>query len=123
MARGDAARARRIVAEMGAEDAVRAVVAAAPPLPPEVVELLRAMGCPGLPPAPQGGTDTEDSTPERRLLHPVAEVAQLLGVSRSTVYDLLREGELDGVRLGARTMIPRDSLDEYVARLPRWAPQ
>jgi excisionase family DNA binding protein len=55
------------------------------------------------------------------LLMSVAEVAQLLGVHRTTVYDLLAIGELRSTTLGRRRLIPRVALEEFVALLDRRA--
>ncbi len=47
-----------------------------------------------------------------RLLK-VSEVAQILGVSRSQVYEMLSQGELPGVRIGTSVRVP-------VGRLQLW---
>ena len=44
------------------------------------------------------------------------EAARMLRVSRSAIYALLNSGELPSITIGARRRIPRDALDEYVAR-------
>jgi excisionase family DNA binding protein len=49
----------------------------------------------------------------RLLLRP-EEVAQALNVGRSTVFELLRTGELRSVKIGALRRIPTDALAEYV---------
>ena len=36
------------------------------------------------------------------------------GISRSTVQRLLRKGAIRGTRVGARTLVYRPSLDEYL---------
>ena len=41
----------------------------------------------------------------------IAEAASLLGVSRSTVYNRLRTGELRSVRIGRRRLIPSSELE------------
>jgi excisionase family DNA binding protein len=47
----------------------------------------------------------------------VEEAAQLLRVGRSTVYDLMRTGEIRSVRIGRSRRIPVDALREYVDQL------
>lgn len=47
---------------------------------------------------------------ELRLLYTVAEAAELLGVGRSTAYDLVARGELASVRLGRRVAVTRPAL-------------
>ena len=46
-------------------------------------------------------------TPEARATYTVAEVANLLGLSRSGTYTLLRAGEIPARRMGSRWIIPR----------------
>ena len=42
----------------------------------------------------------------------LSDAAALLGMPRSTLSDLLRRGELPGVRLGRRWVLRRSLLDE-----------
>jgi len=51
-----------------------------------------------------------------RLLIPVREAAQVLGVGRDTAYQLVREGRLRAVHLGRRLLIARVELDRFVER-------
>jgi excisionase family DNA binding protein len=52
-----------------------------------------------------------------RLLHPVSEAAQILGVGRTTLYGLFKAGEIKSVRIGTRTVVPHSELEAYVERL------
>ena len=52
-----------------------------------------------------------------RLLYRVDDAAQLLSISRSVVYELLRSGRLRSVHVGRTRLIPLDALAEYVAQL------
>ncbi len=40
----------------------------------------------------------------------VVEAADILGISRSTAYELVRQGRIPSVRLGRRIVIPLTSL-------------
>lgn len=51
---------------------------------------------------------------ERILLRPT-EAAELLGVGRSKVYQLLSNGEIPGIRLGNSVRVPADALRDWVA--------
>jgi excisionase family DNA binding protein len=61
--------------------------------------------------------ETTEAIVQARLLLRPEEAAQALGVGRTTVYELLRTGELRSVRIGALRRIPTDALAEYVAGL------
>lgn len=47
---------------------------------------------------------------ELRLVYSVTEAAELLGISRSTAYELVSRGELPTVRLGRRLIVTRPAL-------------
>ncbi len=44
----------------------------------------------------------------------VMEVADVMRVSKMTVYRLLHSGELPGVRVGRSFRVPQDALDAYL---------
>ena len=44
----------------------------------------------------------------------VAEAANAAGISRTTVYSLIKSNELAIVKLGARTLVLRDDLEAYL---------
>ncbi len=49
-----------------------------------------------------------------RLVYTVAEAAELLGIGRSTAYELVARGELATVRLGGRVIVSRPTLSELL---------
>lgn len=52
------------------------------------------------------------------LLYRPAEVAVMLGVSRSRAYEMIASGEIPSVRVGGTSpRVPRESLDNYLAAL------
>jgi excisionase family DNA binding protein len=53
---------------------------------------------------------------ESMLLKP-EEVAQCLGIGRSKVYELIRAGDLESVRIGACRRVPRAAIDAYIDTL------
>jgi excisionase family DNA binding protein len=53
---------------------------------------------------------------ERVLLRP-EEAAQALGVSRTTVFELMRSGALRSVKIGAARRVSATALAEFVAAL------
>lgn len=61
--------------------------------------------------------------PERARFLTVAEVADVMRVSRMTVYRLLHSGELPGVRVGRSFRVPQAALDGYLASSALPAPE
>lgn len=45
----------------------------------------------------------------------VPEVARRLRISRSFAYELIKTGQLPGMRLGRRVLVPAKMLDEFIA--------
>lgn len=52
-----------------------------------------------------------------RLLLKVHEAAELLGISRAKMYELLSEGSLPSIRLGGSTRIPIESLRAWIEQV------
>lgn len=61
------------------------------------------------------GVDSE------RLLYRVSQAGEVLGLSRSVVFDLMRMGRLRSVKQGRTRLIPLSALRDYVALLEREA--
>ncbi|MET9269789.1 helix-turn-helix domain-containing protein [Kribbella sp. NPDC003557] len=60
----------------------------------------------------------EDSiTTAAPLLLTVEQAAQQLGIGRTTVFALLKSGELESVPLGRLRRIPAECITEYIDRL------
>ena len=53
-----------------------------------------------------------------RLVYTVVEAAELLGIGRSTAYELVARGELATVRLGRRVVVTRPTLTELLGFEP-----
>jgi excisionase family DNA binding protein len=51
------------------------------------------------------------------------EVAELLGLSRSKVFEMLAAEELPVVRVGRVVRVPREQLDEWIRERVRWRSQ
>lgn len=58
-------------------------------------------------------------TPDKVLLS-IEEFMSAYDYGRTSTYELLNEGKIQGVRDGRRTKIIRASADAYVASLPRY---
>jgi excisionase family DNA binding protein len=66
--------------------------------------------------------DVEDDAPPRqvpvsRVLLTVQEAAERLGIGRSLMYDLLRSGEVESVRIGRLRRVPIRAVDGYATSL------
>jgi len=62
------------------------------------------------------GSIDNDGAP-RRLTLTVEEAGQVLGVSPSYAYELVRQGALPCMRLGRRIVIPVRALDALIDRV------
>jgi excisionase family DNA binding protein len=58
-----------------------------------------------------GGT----ALPEGRLAYSVKETRMLLGIGETLIYDLLARKKLHSVKAGRRILIPKSSLDKFLA--------
>lgn len=56
---------------------------------------------------------TRDFSPP--LAYGVADACQRLGVGRTTIYELIKAGELRPVKIGARTLIPEEDLQRVIS--------
>ncbi len=52
--------------------------------------------------------------PVEREAYTVDETAHALNVGRVTVYRLIKEGRLRRVKLGTRTVVPRDAIERIL---------
>lgn len=60
------------------------------------------------------GRDRDPVPLSQRLLLRPEEVAAILGLGRSTIYELLRAGELSAVHIGRATRIPARDLHRWI---------
>jgi len=58
------------------------------------------------------------SLPARALYSP-RETEQILGLSHATLYRLIAAGRIDARKLGGKTLITAESIDQLVAELPK----
>lgn len=52
-----------------------------------------------------------------RILYPVGEVAEQLGVGLTTAKALIKSGELRSVKIARSRRVPAEALHEYVRRI------
>jgi excisionase family DNA binding protein len=69
------------------------------------------------PTKPQGHTGEIRATGVDGSWRRLYAAGGVLGIGRTKVYELLRAGVIESVRVGSSRRIPVGALDEYVARL------
>jgi excisionase family DNA binding protein len=70
------------------------------------------------PPLPIGQPNDTDAPPETALdLLTVEEAARRLSIGRTTMYALVKDGQIKSVRIGRLRRIPTETLTAYTARL------
>lgn len=55
--------------------------------------------------------------PTVRMLYAVPEAAAQLSVSPRVLERLIKDGEVESVKIGRRRLVPHDALADYVSRL------
>jgi excisionase family DNA binding protein len=58
-----------------------------------------------------------------RLLLTIEQAAQCLGIGRTLMYALVRDGNVESVQIGRLRRIPADALSRYVDQLRPALPQ
>ena len=53
---------------------------------------------------------------EERLAVRPDEAAAMIGICRSTIYNLLRKGEIGYSQIGRRRVIPKENITEYLKK-------
>lgn len=61
---------------------------------------------------------TPSEQPIEKLCYRIHEAVAATGIGRSTLYELIRSGELKTRKLGALTLIEREELLALIQRLP-----
>ena len=61
---------------------------------------------------------SNDMDRARRRMRGIAEFGAEFGLSRSTTNRLLAAGQLQALKVGRRTLITEESIDNYIASLP-----
>jgi excisionase family DNA binding protein len=62
------------------------------------------------------GYNATAAGPAAKILYRAEEAAELMSLSRTAVFGLIRSGALDTIKVGGRRRIPRSSIDDYVVR-------
>jgi excisionase family DNA binding protein len=71
---------------------------------------------------PPQAASPEQGPPAERLAYSVDEAARLTGLSRDLLYDEMRRGHLDYLKVGRRRLITRQHLEQFLAISPQAEP-
>lgn len=63
---------------------------------------------------PDRGTQTEATMDE--LAYSINRTAKVLGVGRTTIYKLIKSGQVDTLKIGSRTLITTESITRLTRR-------
>lgn len=53
----------------------------------------------------------------------IPEFCEIAKIGRTSAYKLLNRGSLKAVKLGKKTLIPRDAVHEWIATLAQYSPE
>ena len=65
----------------------------------------------------QSGHEEQAKQLPRKFLFTLVEAAELLSISRATLYREMSKGELESIYVGGRRLVPHAVLAAYVRRL------
>jgi excisionase family DNA binding protein len=68
--------------------------------------------------APPRAEEPEPGLSAERLAYSVDEAARLTGLSRDLLYDQMRQGNLDFLKIGRRRLITRQHLEQFLTITP-----
>lgn len=54
---------------------------------------------------------------DNKLLYTVPHAAEVLDLSKTTIWNMIRDGQLESVKVRNRRMITRTAIDRYLAGL------
>jgi len=69
-------------------------------------------------PEPPGASRPQPGPSAERLAYSVNEAARLTGLSRDLLYDQMRQGNLDYIKVGRRRLITRRHLEQFLGMAP-----
>lgn len=56
--------------------------------------------------------------PSGTIACPITTACRISGLGRTTIYELLAEGEISAIKVGRRTLVKLSSLQDFLARQP-----
>ena len=77
---------------------------------------LESEPAPSAPPPALASPEPSAPRTEPRLAYSIKDAAAALGLSRSTLYKLISDGELPAMRIGGRRLIAASDLQALIAR-------
>jgi len=56
--------------------------------------------------------DTDTMTP---LAHPILQACKRIGVAKTSIFALIKAGQLRSIKIGSRTLIPESELQRFIS--------
>jgi excisionase family DNA binding protein len=53
---------------------------------------------------------------ETPLAHQIPEACRRIGVARTSIYELIKAGEIKSIKIGSRTLIPESELQRFITK-------
>ncbi|GGL77954.1 hypothetical protein GCM10010840_14800 [Deinococcus aerolatus] len=63
----------------------------------------------------EGRPKEKNATQQQKLIYTPSEVGDYLGLGRNLIYKLIGSGQLRGVRVGSKWLIPAAALEEFLS--------
>ena len=58
-----------------------------------------------------------------QIAYTISEVHELLGIGRTKIYEIIKNKELTACKVGRRTLVTADALEQWMSNLPSSADQ
>jgi excisionase family DNA binding protein len=62
-------------------------------------------------------TETKAAPVGAKILYGIREVTELLSISRSSIYNYFRSGELAFVKIGERRLVEASAITDFIQRM------
>jgi len=62
-------------------------------------------------------SENQSSPTRAKILYSIREAAELLSISRSTIYNFFRSGDLSFLKIGERRLVEASAIDDFINRM------
>lgn len=68
-------------------------------------------------------TAPSENLGQKKILYGIRELAEMLGISRSSIYAYCRSNELRYIKIGERRLVERSEVDAFIERMRENTPK